>query len=122
MLATSDSIVLATQRALLERLLNLTAQQEAALNGGDMLLLTYLSEERSRAVQLSAPYLPPQTAWCPELAELAAHAKERSDDLQHAIQACMAAVRRELVALTDRRQVGHYLGGATPRRNAKWQA
>lgn len=122
MLATSDSIVLAAQRDVLERLLDLTMQQEEALNRGDMLLLTHLSEQRTREVQHTAAYLPPQMAWSAEVEELALHVKERSADLQHALCACMVAVRRELVALTDHRQVSQYLSSATARRGAKWQA
>ena len=119
---TSDRLVLVAQRDVLERLLDLTAQQEAALNQGDMLMLTHLSEQRTREVQQNAAVLPPQTAWSAELEELALHVKERSDDLQHALRACMAAVRRELVALTDQSQVGSYLTGVTARRGATWQA
>lgn len=122
MFATSDSIVLAAQREVLERLLDLTAQQEEALNRGDMLTLTHLSEERTREVQKSAAFLPPQIAWCAAMEDLALHVKERSDNLQHMLQACMAAVRRELVTLTDQRQVSQYLTSATARRGAKWQA
>lgn len=122
MLATSDSIVLAAQRDLLERLLDLTTQQEEALNRGDMLMLTHLSEQRAREVQQTAAFVPPRIAWNPDLEDLALHVKERSDDLQHALRACMAAVRRELVALTDQRQVSQYLTSAAARRGATWQA
>lgn len=114
MVETSDSSVAVRQRALLEQLVTLSDRQEYALDTGDMALLTQLSELRGKVVGEAADYLPPHTAWAPELAGLVTHVQERSEELQQSIHACMAAVRRDLAALTRKRQMTHYLTDAIP--------
>lgn len=117
----SDDATLPAQRALLERLTALGAEQEQALNAGDVSALTRLSELRAATVRDAAAYLPPAQAWDPTLTTMVADAQERSRNVQQQLSACMAVVRRELVALNDRRHVEDYLaynatGGST------WQA
>ncbi len=112
------------QRALLHHLVALTAQQASALDRGGVVLLTHLSDLRGRAIRDAAPYVPPQVAWEPELASLVAQAQARADDLQRSIHTCMAAVRRDLAALTHHQHATHYLSGALPagERGGTWQA
>ncbi len=112
----------AQQRALLTCLDQLTTMQEHALNSGDLPALNQLSEERARVVREAALFVPPCAEWDPRVVDLALHVKARSENLQNEVRACMAAVRRELVALTKRSQVTHYLASGTARRGAAWRA
>ncbi len=109
-----DTAVEGRQRALLERLVALTDQQVSALDTGDVDLLTHLGDLRSQAVSDASAYLPPRAAWAPELAPLVAQVRERADDLQRAIHACMAVVRRDLTTRTHHQQATRYLSGARP--------
>ncbi|HZS90617.1 MAG TPA: hypothetical protein VFE42_24370 [Chloroflexota bacterium] len=104
---------LAVQRRVLERLAELSDCQEQALNAGDMIALTQLSELRAQVVRDAAASLPPFHDWHPEVAELATFVKARSEDVQRSLRACMLEVRRELVALTERRHVAGYLAFQT---------
>jgi hypothetical protein len=116
-----DADIQAAQRALLERLLDLTIEQEHALNAGDMQVLRQLSDVRSRAVQDAAAYLPPRLAWDPSVADLAAMVYQRSDGLQVQLRQCMAHVRRQLAELSKRQQLAMYFGNAPARRGASWK-
>jgi len=95
--ATDDlsSPVARAQRALLGRLAALHDAQVEALDKGDLGGLARLSALRGAMVSEAAPYLPPGAPWEPELAALVAQARERADELQQAVRACMAIVRRD---------------------------
>lgn len=119
MLATIDTAPV-QQRALLQCLDGITALQEQALDAGDLLALGGLSEQRAVAVRDAAAFLPPAMPWAPEVLELAADVKNRSDELQQSIRGCMVAVRKELLALNDRQRVGGYLQSEMAQRGAQW--
>lgn len=109
------------QRALLLCLDEITDLQEQALESGDLLALNQLSERRAQAVRAAADYVPPALDWDAETEALALHVKVRSESLQQSIRSCMAAIRKELVALTERQHVAQYLAPSASRRGAKWQ-
>jgi len=109
-----DTPVEGRQRALLEQLAALNDRQAQALDTGDMTSFTRLSDLRGQAVSEALAYLPPHTPWAPALATLAAQVRERSEDLQQSIHTCMAVVRRDMAALTQRQQATQYLSGALP--------
>ena len=56
------------QREVLERLLDLTGQQEQALDAGDIVGLNRLSELRLQTVKTAAEILPPRQPWAPQCA------------------------------------------------------
>ncbi len=120
MLATIDAAS-AQQTKLLLRLDELTALQEQALAAGDVLTLGELSEQRATAVRAAAGFVPPAMPWMPEVLELATDVKDRSDALQRSIRDCMAAVRKELLALNDRQRVSGYLRSEMAQRGAQWR-
>ncbi len=109
-----DTPVEGRQRALLEQLAALNDRQAQALDAGDMASFARLSDLRGQMVSEALAYLPPHTPWAPELATLVAQVRERSEDLQQSIHACMAVVRRDLATLTRRQQATRYLSGALP--------
>lgn len=109
------------QRALLECLDEITDLQEQALNTGDLLALTQLSERRAQAVRAAAAFVPPAMAWDADTQAFALHVKVRSESLQQSIRSCMADIRKELVALTERQRVAQYLAPGTAARTAKWR-
>src|SRR5579885_157421 len=109
------------QRALLLHLDDLTTEQEHALDAGDMEVLTLLSEQRSSALREAAHHLPPYQAWDPALGELVSQVQERATHLQQQIQACMAAVRRELINLDRRHQMTQYLAEPGVPRQMTWK-
>jgi len=101
---THGSPVARAQCALLERLAALHDAQVEALDKGDLAGLARLSDQRGALVSEAAPYLPPRAPWEPELAPLVAQAQERAGELQQAVRACMAIVRRDLITPAGRRQ------------------
>lgn len=109
------------QRALLERLLELTDDQARALKMGDLLRMSQISELRKATIQHAEAYLPPNLAWEPELADLVAVVKHNTECLQQSTVACMARVRRNLVQITQGAQVLHYLGREPVGQGASWQ-
>src|SRR5579871_4782981 len=102
------------QRALLLQLDDLTSKQECALDAGDMAFLTELSEMRTKAVHSAAAYLPPRKSWDPDLMDLVAQVQERAEHLQHQIQACRVAIRRELATLDKKQHVVRYVADYRP--------
>ncbi len=109
------------QRELLLCLDEITDLQEQALDSGDLVALNQLSERRAQAVRAAAAFVPPALDWDAETRDLALHVKVRSESLQQSIRSCMVAIRKELVALTERQQVAQYLAPRAPQRGAKWQ-
>lgn len=115
--------VLNVQRLVLERLIELTAEQSQALDAGDLSRLMNLSQSRSRLVQESAAYLPPQQAWDSTLSDLVTQSQQHSDQLQQVLRASMAAIRRELVDLTGReKRVVNYLAHTSVPEGTHWKA
>lgn len=121
MLIPSTEDTVRKQFALLSDLDDITVQQEAALNAGDLAALNRLSEHRARIVSDAAPFVPPALAWDPRVHDLALCVRDRSNILQRAICDCMASLRNELVALTDRQRIGGYYAARAPRRGVTWQ-
>ena len=109
------------QRALLERLLELTDDQARALKVGDILRMSQISELRKATIKDAEAYLPPTLGWEPDLADLVAVVKHNSECLQQSTAACMARVRQNLVRLTKGAQVVHYLGRDRGGQQASWQ-
>lgn len=121
MIDAPDTSAVSKQRALLEYLAENTLSQEQALDTGDLATLSRLSEQRTRTVGAAALFVPPVAPWDPELIDLAVYVRDRSDELQQAIRQCMTSVRKELVALTGRQRLSHYLDSAGARPEARWQ-
>ena len=121
MLETSEHTTRARQHALLHFLSQNTREQERALSSGDLASLGRLSVERSRTVEAASAFVPPTAPWDPELVDLAMSVRDDAEELQNAIRQCMAAVRKELIGLTQRQGVAHYLSGQPRRHGARWQ-
>ena len=109
------------QREVLERLLDLTGQQEQALDKGDIMGLNRLSELRLQTVKSASEILPPRQPWAPEVRELADAVQESTTRLQQSTVACMAKVRRQLVQLTANRRLAQYVTPSTPIYRASWR-
>lgn len=122
MMAHPEIDALSVQRELLVGLDEITALQQNALDAGDLAALTRLSEMRTRVVREAAPFVPPTMDWTPNVADLAVRVRDRSDELQRSIQACMTSVRKELIALTERQRATQYLVRQGAVRGATWRA
>ena len=109
------------QIELLECLDGITTLQAQALDLGDLLALDGLSAQRAAAVAAAAPFVPPAMPWSPQVEDLAMQVKSRSEELQQSIRGCMAAVRKELLALNERQQVAGYLKNEMAHRGVQWQ-
>ncbi len=109
------------QREVLERLLDLTAQQERALDAGDIIGLNRLSELRLQTIRNAASILPPRQPWAPELGELADALERSTTQLQQSTVACMAVVRRQLEQLAENRRIANYVPPAVPVYRASWK-
>lgn len=109
------------QREVLERLLDLTGQQERALDAGDIIALNQLSELRLQTVKDAAAFLPPSQPWAADVVELADAVQRSTTQLQQSTVACMATVRRQLAQLTENRRLAHYVAPAVPVYRASWR-
>ena len=109
------------QREVLERLLDLTGQQEQALDAGDIVGLNRLSELRLQTVKSAAEILPPRQPWAPEVRELADAVQQSTTRLQQSTAACMAKVRRQMAQLTENRRLALYLTPSKPTYRASWR-
>jgi hypothetical protein len=103
-----------TQQIVLRRLLDLTGEQERALDAGDIATMNQLSQLRLQTVKEAASFLPPQQPWAPEVQDLAEAVQQSTASLQQQTQACMAAVRRQMAQLNDNRQAARYLAPVAP--------
>lgn len=121
MLIPSMEDTVRKQFELLSDLDDITIQQEAALDAGDLAALNRLSEQRARLVSDAAPFVPPALDWDPKVHDLALRVRDRSNTLQRAMRDCMASLRNELVALTDRQRISGYYAARAPRRGVTWQ-
>ena len=109
------------QRDTLERLLALEREQEQAFAAGDMAALSELGEIRLGVVKGASIYLPPQQPWAPDVLGLARDLELRRTNLQRALQARLADVRRRLAQLTEGRHASEYLRPFTRGRSKGWK-
>ena len=109
------------QREVLVRLLDLTDQQERALDTGDIIALNKLSELRLQTIKDAAAFLPPRQPWAPEVRDLADAVQRSTTQLQQSTVACMAMVRRQQAQLNDNRQLTQYVAPTIPVYRASWR-